>query len=433
MKKLLLLVILNLILIWGCSNDNTTDSLRLSGEIQFKINMENTPSDVVLIETILSREGYDNLLGTINLISNSTAKMIDIPFGEWHLRVDANDSAGVVLYTGEIDVEIVAEFVTQVDLALNPTGKGTFSIYIFVTLGTLTHSNWSDFINNPVLISSSGQYDQLGVSQPVVLYENTKYKMWYTGDQGAAVHYVLYAESNDGISWERPINEPVLFPGFAGSWDSYSVHPHSIIKEVGEYKLFYSGWADPNEMWHIGIATSSNGVNWEKYPTPILQGTTGWDYQIASASVIKHNETYYLYYTGRNSLRLQIGLATSSDGIQWTRNEGNPVLTNTDPWEESGVYFPTVVSENDQFKMIYMNSLANGLGIATSTDGILWSKNDSNPFFITENTANGWASNIIAYPNLVKVNEEWRLYYTGNETPGEIFSIGFVKKIGELY
>lgn len=438
MKNLLLPIILGLIFIWGCSNefmDNPINSNQSKGKIQLKIDRENAPVDVVLVLAILTREGYEPITGTLNLQSDSTADLTldEIPAGHWHLKVDALDNEGIVLYTGETEVEIFAGFVTQVNLVLNPTGDGTGTIYIFVTWGIHTNSNWIDFIHNPVLISSNGPYDHLGVSQPVVLYENNQYKMWYTGDQGTAVHHVLYAESIDGISWERPLSEPVLYPGPPDAWDSYSVHPHSILKEGELLKLFYSAWTNPYGRWDIGFATSYDGINWEKYPHPILQGTSGWEYQVASAAVIKHNETYYLYYTGRNLPELKIGLATSSDGIHWTRYENNPVLTYTEPWEENGVYSPTVVRENDQFKMIYMNSSGNAFGIAYSSDGMHWTKNDSNPFFTTENTANGWAANKIAYPNLIKINNEWRFYYSGIENQGEIFRIGFAKKIGELF
>jgi len=167
--------------------------------------------------------------------------------------------------------------------------------------------------------------------------------MWYTGLQAAAATNVLYAESNDGISWETPLQEPVLFPGSPRAWDSWSVQSGAIINEIELYRMYYFGYADPYGKWDIGLAISTDGINWEKYPSPVLPGTSGWERQIASSSVIKYNDVYYLYYTGRNLPELKIGLATSTDAINWTRFEGNPILTNTEPWEENGVYEPTVI------------------------------------------------------------------------------------------
>ncbi len=53
----------------------------------------------------------------------------------WHLKVDAEDDSGLVLYTGETEVQIFAGFTSQVYLTLQPTGSGTGSIYINVTWG----------------------------------------------------------------------------------------------------------------------------------------------------------------------------------------------------------------------------------------------------------------------------------------------------------
>jgi predicted GH43/DUF377 family glycosyl hydrolase len=255
--------------------------------------------------------------------------------------------------------------------------------------------------------------------------------MWYYGEEGAGVKYVLYAESNDGISWQRPINEPVLSPGPSGSWDSWAVHPGAIIKDGELFKMYYPGWADTYGRWDIGLAFSNDGINWEKFPTPVLYGTSGWEFQIHASSIIKHNDLYYLYYTGRNLPELKIGLATSADGINWTRYSGNPILTNTESWEESGVYYPTVIKENDQFKMIYMNSNGTGFGMAYSSDGINWTKDNSNPFFTNENTSNSWAANKIAYPNIIKLLGEYRVYYSGIQDWDGFFRIGFARKFGE--
>jgi len=128
---------------------------------------------------------------------------------------------------------------------------------------------------------------------------------------------------------------------------------------------------------------------------------------------------------------LKIGLATSTDAINWTRFEGNPILTNTEPWEENGVYEPTVIVENNQFKMIYMNSSSSGFGAAYSSDGIHWTKSNSNPFFTTENTANNWAADKISYPSLIKLETESRIYYSGIEHQGESFKIGFARRFEE--
>ena len=400
-----------------------------SGKLFLKIDKANAPPEVFEVDAFLSREGFDTLTGSMNLLSDSTAEILfeNINAGTWHLRIDAVDSSNVVLYTGETDVSIMAGFTTQVSLVLEPTGAGTGNVNIFVTWGTI-YDNWSDFSGNPVLSSSGSFYEANGVGQAYIIFINNIYRMWYEGDAGGSNTYVLYAESIDGIVWDRPISNPVLSPGPQGSWDDLSVHPGAIIYDDGMYYMFYSGFSDPLGRWDIGFAESVDGISWIKHPTPVLYGTSGWEYQIGPSSVIKIEDTYYLYYYMRDLPYFRIGLATSTDRINWERNVTNPILTFDTPWESTGVYYPTVYAASSGFEMIYMNGAATGFGKATSSDGINWQKKESNPFFTKYDTFNNWAYWKIAYPFYIKVNNSDRVYYTGFSTGNFDYKIGFVTK-----
>jgi hypothetical protein len=67
----------------------------------------------------------------------------------------------------------------------------------------------------------------------------------------------------------------------------------------------------------------------------------------------------------------------------WTKNASNPVITSAGVWE-SGICEPSVLYENNTFKMWYMGSLKPGvggknaaLGYATSPDGLNWTATTS--------------------------------------------------------
>lgn len=433
MKYLAILLLFLLpILAFTCSDQSNLIGNKDSGKILLKIDRANAPSSVTLINATLSSEGYSNITSTLNLLSDSTADLLmdNIPVGTWHLQVDAMNDSMIVLYSGETDVNILAGFVTNITLNLQPTGQSTGSIYIYVTWGgvTSTNYNWIDNQTNPVLVGGNNYYDNYGIAQPVVMYDENKYKMWYYGDAGSAKKYVLYAESENGINWvKHPV--PVLSPGNSGSWDSWAVHPGAIIKENGIYKMYYSGWADQYGEWYIGIATSVDGLNWAKKPDPILSSGSDWEYQIASCFIIKKNDQYYLYYTGRNIPYYSIGLAISNDGINFTKYSGNPILVNDKPWEGTGVLYPTIYYENNVYKMIYMNAQGTSFGLAQSSDGINWIKDLQNPFFRKDQTANGWGNSNIAYPNVIRVNNDFRVYYSGaSNSYNPYYKIGFLKR-----
>lgn len=409
------------------TSPNTSD--QKSGKLFLKIDKENAPDNVVWVEAFLTRQGYDTIFTALNILSDSTADILleDIQAGEWHLKVDASDSANVVLYTGETSIMIFAGFTTQVNLVLQPTGAGTGNVYIWVTWGVPPIGNWIDFNGNPILNPSGTFYETHGVGQPNAILVAGVYKMWYLGDAGGSNKYVMYAESMNGINWTRPVSDPVLSPGSPGSWDDLAVHPGAVMYEDSMYYMFYSGWSDPWGSWDIGYAFSSDGINWVKHPTPVIYGTSGMEYQIGPSSILKMGTTYYLYYYMRSIPYLKIALATSDDRINWTRHPSNPILIADKPWEGSGVYSANVYEINGQYEMIYMNQPATGFGKATSPDGINWTKDTANPFFTKEQTHNNWAGNKIAYPFYVRINNKDRIYYTGFPNSGP-YKIGFVTR-----
>lgn len=396
-----------------------------------KIDKENAPDNVVWVKAFLTRQGYDTISGVMNLLSDSTADILleDIQAGEWHLKVDTSDSANVVLYTGETDIMIFAGFTTQVNLVLQPTGVGTGNVYISVTWGIQPPGNWLDFPGNPIFSPSGNYWDYSGVSQPKIIFEDNIYKMYYVGQGIAYSGYIGYAKSVDGINWNRPLSGPVLSPGSPGSWDSWAVSAATVIKDENGYKMYYHGWSTSNSEgpWHIGLATSSDGVNWVKHPNPVIYATSGWEYQLGPTSIIKINGVYYLYYMGRNLPIVKVGLATSSDGISWTRHPSNPILVADKPWEGNGVYYANVREKNGNYEMIYMNAAGTGFGKATSPDGINWTKDPANPFFTKQQTYNNWASYKIAYPFFIRINNKDRIYYTGIPNSGP-YKIGFVTR-----
>ncbi len=417
---------------YSCSDKSNPINTKEYGKVLLKIDRANAPSSVSLIRATLSRQGFTSITSTLNILSDSTADLLmdNIPAGNWHLKVDAMNDSMVVLYTGETDVNILAGFVTNINLNLQPTGLGTGSIYIYVTWGgTNINYQWIDNPTNPVLQSSGNYFDNYGVAQPVIMYDENKYKMWYHGDGGNAKKYVLYAESSDGKNWvKHPI--PVLSPGAAGSWDSWAVQPGIVIKESGVYKMYFTGYANQNYQWYIGFATSTDGINWTKNSNPVLYSGSGWEYQITAASIIKKGNQYFLYYNGRNSNYTEkVGLAISNDGINFTKYSGNPILINDKPWEGSGVMCPSIYQENNIYKMVYMSAQGTGFGFATSTDGINWIKDPQNPFFIKEQTTNGWGNANIAYPNFIRVNDDFRIYYSGAANSyNPYYKIGFLKR-----
>lgn len=172
----------------SCSKDGTTappaSNSQASGKVFFKIDKENAPANVVSITAALSRQGFETIIGSLNLISDSTADIVigDIPIGVWGLKVEARDANNLVVYSGETEVTVIEKMIVQVNLTLVPTSTGKGSIYILVNWGT-SPLKWNNQTGNTLSDLQS-------------VYFLDAQTGWAVGGSG-----VLLNTTDGGISW----------------------------------------------------------------------------------------------------------------------------------------------------------------------------------------------------------------------------------------
>ncbi len=435
MKSILFLLLVVLVTFVGCLKSTITspnNNSNSTGKVSLKIDKTNAPQNVVSVFAYLTKADADTLIGTLNLRSDSTADISfqNISVGTWHLLVQADDSNGRTIYSGQSDVQVVDGTTTFVSLTLVPTSSGTGNIIVFVSWGK-TQEMFTDYINNPVFATYDCPAFPKSVSQEKIFYDNGIYKMYYICGYSYRGGNVWYAESIDGINWTSKLNQPVLDKDSAGTWDDYAIAPGAILKDGDIYRLYYNGVRVSYGHHSVGLALSNDGINWTRYPTPVLTGDSSSQYYTFASSVLKINGKYYMYYWTSpitNFNESSINVATSTDGINWTKYSDNPILKVTFSWEGIGIAFPSVIYDNGIFKMIYTNreddakATQDSYGLAYSSDGLHWTKEYQTPIFTANQTVSKWAQ--IDYPCFIKVGNEYRLYYTGN--PGnDIMNISF--------
>ncbi len=121
-----------------------------------------------------------------------------------------------------------------------------------------------------------------------------------------------------------------------------------VIKQDSLYIMYYNGWGDQNGLWQVGRAVSFDGIKWEKSPAPILSGTyNSDDARIVANFILKKDKKLYMYYTYGtiNGSGYKIGLATSADGIKWEKYSNNPILQASDSWEGLGIGNVSIVKK----------------------------------------------------------------------------------------
>ena len=116
------------------------------------------------------------------------------------------------------------------------------------------------------------------------------------------------------VKWSKYASNPVMSPGGSGSWEGVIIFPASIIDEGGGQLLLYYQGSDGSTT-RIGLATSGDGISWTKSAgNPLLPG--------GSPAVIKDGGTSKMWYLGTGG----VCLATSADGRNFTNFSGNPVM-----------------------------------------------------------------------------------------------------------
>jgi predicted GH43/DUF377 family glycosyl hydrolase len=229
----------------------------------------------------------------------------------------------------------------------------------------IPHGEFSDVLN-PSVIQINGEYQNF--------YSEYDGKNWTTAR----------ATSTDGVHWTNrmPLNLPidggiaangsalandywyqsgaparialwrdnktqiVIEPGPQGSFDEFAVADPDVIKLGGTFYMFYLG-QDLASRQRLGIARSSDGIRWEKLRSnPILElGSVGSfdESGLGEPAVWTSGGSYWMLYTGRaRDERRRIGLARSTDGVHWTKDENFAPIAGDQPWNRAVMCDPSV-------------------------------------------------------------------------------------------
>ena len=285
----------------------------------------------------------------------------------------------------------------------------------------------SKYGDNPVIERGTpGTFDDQGLYDPSVLKVNGTYYLYYSGYPGTQTITEGLATSTDGYGWTK--QGKILDVGAPGTWDDLKAHDVCVLKPDTTWMMWYSGTRDPEATYglKIGLATSSNGTDWTKDAgNPIFdKGAAGKfdDKHVVYPSVIKEGNTYYMWYSGFKSGvgYSGIGLATSTNGINWTRqNSGNAVFTEgSASWESNYIYQAAVEYIDGKYWMIYTgmdSGSTSRLGLAYSTDKVNWTRFHDNPILDIGGSGECDDEGLGSAKLIEKDSEIW-IYYRGKES-----------------
>ena len=197
--------------------------------------------------------------------------------------------------------------------------------------------------------------DQKGLAAPAAWVHAGKVHLFYQTYGNAAKDAICHAWSTDGLNFTREPENPVFAP--TGTWTvgraiDAEVHP------VGDRLFLWFATRDPAMKIQMqGVASapleSNYGRNqWKQLGDgPILKPELPWEKNcIEAASVMQKDGKLWMFYAGGyNNEPQQIGVASSTDGIHWTRVSDKPLIPNGPPgsWNSSESGHPGVFNDSD--------------------------------------------------------------------------------------
>jgi hypothetical protein len=154
--------------------------------------------------------------------------------------------------------------------------------------------------------------DPLCLGYPWVIHDEGRWKLWYGSVVESApkpfdLKVVLkYAESADGVHWER--NDHIAIP--LGDGDRIITRP-CVIRDPDRYRMWFTV-RDERVIYRIGYAESRDGLTWDRRDgdVGITTSESGWDSDsVEYPNVFDAAGGRYMVYNGNGFGRTGFGLA----------------------------------------------------------------------------------------------------------------------------
>lgn len=300
---------------------------------------------------------------------------------------------------------------------------------------------WKKHEANPIYgPKQSGEWDSWCNGVSIVRNPDGKsYKMFYSGRAGAGIGFAE-ALIADPLTWKENPSSPVLKPR-ADNWEGNLINQPRVVKVTDtHWRMYYTGWGfkGKGSHWAMGLAESfDGGLTWKRATDdPILErGGDGSPDEggVFVPEVRRIGNQWYAWYTAMkiaaDKQNIHLCLATSADGVHWTKHPDNPVLTDDFSKGPGRNVTSRCFVRNDHgvFQIWYSHAKPDyRIRYAESLDGIHWERSPI-PLALDASPAPAWDDRMVEYPEVDVVNDQWRLWFCGNG----FGTVGFAEGIVE--
>lgn len=254
---------------------------------------------------------------------------------------------------------------------------------------------------------------------------------------GKYLSHVAFVDFDKQFQFIQRVSSDVVIPlGEMGCFDQHGIFPCNVMRDGDKVLAYTTGWnrrVSVSTDAAIGLAVSTDmGLTFRKIGQgPVLSASLQEPFLVGDAFVQKFDDVYHMWYifgirwvpstNGTPDRVYKIAHATSSDGIEWTK-EGRLIINDKLDIDECQA-LPSVVKIADRYHMYFCYRHASDfrsnpsrsyrLGYAFSDDLVNWTRDDANAGI--DVSAGGWDSEMLCYPHVFNMDENTYLLYNGNE------------------
>jgi len=253
---------------------------------------------------------------------------------------------------------------------------------------------------------------------------------------GQYVSYSAYVDldRSDLFKVRHIAEHPILSLGGLGAFDEFGTYPVSVVRDGEKVRAYYAGWTRCESVPFnvaIGCALSSDGGrSFDKLGIgPVLGFSPDEPFVLSGPKIRRFNDLWYLWYIAGKRWKVvgeriepvyRIRMATSKDGLHWTRINRDLIETRIEADEAQAS--PDVFMANGRYHMFFCyryssdyRGKAKGyrIGYASSTNLTEWTRDDSKVGITV--SEEGWDAEMISYPHLFELDGNTYMAYLGDQ------------------
>ena len=272
-----------------------------------------------------------------------------------------------------------------------PSSQGEYISYsAWVDLDRTDLSKVLRVAERPVLsLGGLGEFDEFGTYPISVIRVQNEIIAYYAGwTRCESVPFNVAIGSaiskDNGNTFEKLGVGPII--GYSPE-EPFILSGPKIRRFDGAWQLFYIAgrkWKivnnRPEPVYKIRMATSQDGIHWEKLNRDLIPSRIEEDEAQASPDVFYANGKYHMFFCYRYSggfrskeKGYRIGYASSTDLIRWDRDDSKAGIdVSDDGWDSEMISYPHVFEVDGSKYMAYLGNQVGryGFGLAV-IDGVL--------------------------------------------------------------